>query len=1069
LFRRAVAAWLAGDRHGQLQADLEGRLVLEQQTRRYADVLLVDPQARILLSATEDPDPVGPATAQVVQAALAGSSPVLGDFYRCPLGRIHLDAAASIPDDQGQPLAVVVLRTDAHDYLYPLIGSWPTASRSAETLLIERDGEQVIYLNELRHQTGTALSLRFPLSRTELPAVQAVLGHEGICTGIDYRGVSVLADLSPIPGTPWFIVAKVDQDEILAEARYRAGVTMSVVTLAILLVGALTAWVYRQRQAQLYQGLYDASRARHQAEEEFRATLYSIGDAVITTDTQGYVRHLNRVAETLTGWPESEARGRPLPEVFHIVHEQTRAAVESPVTQVLRDGTVVGLANHTLLVARDGREYPIADSGAPILDPHGQVAGVVLTFRDQTEERQAAAEVRRQKDLLATVVNSLPDYIYAKDRDSRFILANQALARDLGCSSPEELSGRTDRDYFPTTMAAGFLADEEGVLRTGEALVNREEEVQTLGGGTRHILSTKIPLRDGSGAVTGLVGVGRDITQLRQTEKLQWALHRVRDAVLQMQAEVDWGKVAASVHAELRLLLDFVDCTVCQVDPAAPATVFYRGFPDGHSDILHYPSLFPAIQQALDTGQPVLRRTRGEMAQYGDGITKPAIHSVVDVPFTHGTLAINSTEEDAFGESALHLLEQFALILSEAHRRLEDLRQLAAKEAQLRQAQKMEAIGRLAGGVAHDFNNLLTVIQGNCQLLQRRLAPDDPRCAEIEEISFAGDRATGLVRQLLAFSRRQAWQPRVLDLNRLIADWDRMLGRVIGEEIEVRFELEPELPPVLTDPGQLEQVLMNLVVNARDAMPKSGRLTVKTASFSLPHPLAVAGGLEAPPGEYVLLVVSDTGIGMDAATQARLFEPFFTTKEPGKGTGLGLATVYGIVQQSKGFLQVDSTPGEGSTFRIYLPRSGGEAKPASTPEPALKPPGGDETILVVEDDASVRGLVTQVLQAAGYTVLDAANGLEALQILDQCQGPVQLVVTDVVMPRMTGPELVAQITVHHPDTRVLYLSGYAEHATLPAVASVPLLQKPFDTDDLARLVRQLLDQPRAAGFDSAVY
>ncbi|MEW6753884.1 MAG: PAS domain-containing protein [Candidatus Latescibacterota bacterium] len=1096
LFARGVAAWLADRRLAGLQSDLQGRLVLEQQHSVYADALLLDCDGHILLSAREEPDPVGPATVQAVDSAFAAGAAVLGDFYRCPHGRVHLDAVAPVVDALGRSLAAVVLRSNAEDFLYPLIGSWPTPSRSAETLLVRRDGADVFYLNDLRQQPGAALSLRIPLTRTDLPAVQAVLGREGVFEGVDYRGVAVLADLSPVPGATWYMVAKVDRSEILAEAHYRAGVVAGFALVSILLALALTAYAYRQRQADLYRRLYEAGEERHQAQEEFRATLYSIGDGVITTDTEGRVCRMNPVAERLTGWAEGEAQGLPLSQVFRIVNEETRAQVENPVQKVLRDGAVVGLANHALLLARDGAEHPVADSGAPIRSQGREVSGVVLTFRDQTQDRAAAAQVEQQKDLLATLVNRLPDYIYVKDRDSRFVLANEALAADLGCAGPEELVGRSDQDFFPPAMAAGFLADEQEVLRTGRPLINREERVQTAPGRTRFVLSSKVPLRDRSGAVTGLVGIGRDITRRKQDEQRQLALHRVRDQVLRMQSRVhwiqvaevlgrelralityedcginfidrqqrrveegDWEKVTASVHAELRPLLDFAVCSICRADAAAGFTVFYRPRDGKGGYVERHPRTYPAIQQALETGQPVYRRTRAEMERMEDGVVDPTIQSVVDVPFSQGTLAVNSTREEAFAPRDIDVLRQFAQVLSEAHQRSADLKLLASKEAQLRQAQKMEAVGRLAGGVAHDFNNLLTVINGNCQLLLRRLPSEDPRRSGVEQVYHAGERAAALVRQLLAFSRRQAWRPEVLDPNRLITDLSRMLGRLIGEDIELDLKLAPEVAAVQADRGQLEQALMNLVVNARDAMPTGGRLTLETANVRPDRGQLASHGLEAEPGPYVLLAVSDTGTGMDAQTQARLFEPFFTTKAPGKGTGLGLATVYGIVQHCQGYIWVYSELGQGSTFRIYLPQVQPGAGPRARSEEAVDASRGCETILVVEDDAPVRGLVVEVLQGRGYTVLQAQNGTAALQVLRQTGSTVQLLLTDVVMPGMTGAELAERVRCSHPAVRILYMSGYAEHAALPQdLQGMPLIQKPFAPDELTRQVRLALDR-----------
>jgi len=388
---------------------------------------------------------------------------------------------------------------------------------------------------------------------------------------------------------------------------------------------------------------------------------------------------------------------------------------------------------------------------------------------------------------------------------------------------------------------------------------------------------------------------------------------------------------------------------------------------------------------------------------------------------------------------------------------VQDITERKLLEEQLRQSQKMEAVGRLAGGIAHDFNNLLTAIIGYGELMLRRLAPADPLQRNVHEIRKAAERAASLTRQLLAFSRKQVLQPRVVILNAVAGEMEKMLRRLIGEDVQLVLELDEDLGRVKVDPGQMEQVVLNLALNARDAMPAGGRLLIRTSNAALDQPLRLER-FEVPAGRYVTLRVADTGVGMDARTRSHIFEPFFTTKEPGKGTGLGLATVYGIVKQSEGYVLVESLPGRGSTFDIYLPRVDAAADPTfeDADGDVL---GGSETVLLVEDEEAVRALAREILEDLGYTVIEAASPAAALDCAESLGRRIDLVLTDVVMPGMSGRQMLERLRLQHPGVRVLYMSGYTaesivHHGVLDP--GTPFLQKPFAPPSLARKVRDTL-------------
>jgi PAS domain S-box-containing protein len=389
-----------------------------------------------------------------------------------------------------------------------------------------------------------------------------------------------------------------------------------------------------------------------------------------------------------------------------------------------------------------------------------------------------------------------------------------------------------------------------------------------------------------------------------------------------------------------------------------------------------------------------------------------------------------------------------------------DIAERKRLESQLRKAQELEAIGRLSGGVAHDFNNILTAITGYSSILLRTLDRDDPKRGDVDEIKQAADRAAALTQQLLAFSRKQVMQPQVLDLNSIVANTEKMLQRLIGEDIELATILDPNLGRVKADPGRIEQVIMNLAVNARDAMPQGGKLTIESTNAVLDDAYALRH-VDVKPGRYAMLAVSDSGFGMDEETQSHLFEPFFTTKEDGKGTGLGLPTVYGIVKQSNGHIWVYSELGRGTTFKIYLPRTDEAAEPIRREPTDDEPTRGSETILLVEDEAVVRGLATRTLTESGYHVLQAANGEEATRACLRRGGPIQLLLTDVVLPGgMSGRDIADRVATLSPETKVLYMSGYTDDSIVhhgvmePGIA---FIGKPFTPTALLHKVRQVLD------------
>ncbi len=1126
-FRQALETWRAVPENLDLRADWRLRLKLEQEAHGYADVLLLDPEGRILLAANEDPEPVDATTRQAIAVAFANREPVLADFHRSPQGHIYLDTVAPIHDAAGAPLAVLVLRSAAASYLYPLIQTWPTPSRSAETLLVRREDDAIVYLNELRHQSGAALSLRFPLERG-LSGTQAALGQQGLFQGRDYRGVEVLADLRPVPDSPWFLVAKVDAGEVLAEARYRAGMIALFVLLAILLAGAVTAIAYRRRQTGLYRDLYQLERRRREGQEEYRTALYSIGDAVIVTDSEGRVRQMNPAAERLTGWLEVEAHGRPLEDVFRIIHEETRAVAASPVQRVLREGKVIELANQTSLVARDGTERPIADSGAPIHAESGALIGVVLVFRDRTEERAAREEIRRNEARLRSLASilqypatSLQDfldyalneaiqltdskigYLYRYYEDRREFVLNswsREVMRECSIIDPQ-----TCYELDKTGLWG------EAVRQRRPILVNDFTAAHPLKKGypeghAKLLKYLTVPVFSG-GKIVGVVGVANKETDYQETDILQLTLlmEAVWKVVEQRQAEdkerqavrsyrmlSHCNKVIALARDESELMREICRIMVAEggwrlawvglaedgpdkrVRPVAQA-----GLENGYLEAIKVtwdesPTGRGPAGTAIRTGQPVVCQnllTDPNFAPWREAAIRRGYAAAVALPLRNetrvfGALLLYAAEPDAVAPPEVELLRRLADNLAYAFRVLrmkaageQALRKHDALEAQLHQAQKMEAVGRLAGGVAHDFNNMLAVISGHADLALERTAPDSPLRADLLEIQNAAGRSADLTRQLLAFARKQTIAPKVLDLNDTIAGMLKMLRRLIGEDIDLLWKPADSLWPVRMDPVQIDQILANLVVNARDAISGVGKITIETGRATFDEGYCETHA-DFIPGEYVLLAVSDNGCGMDKVTLAQLFDPFFTTKPLGRGTGLGLATVYGIVKQNQGFINVYSEPGQGTSFKIYLPRYAASepASARSMPAPAAVSTG-TETVLLVEDEEALLKLGKLLLERLGYTVLAASGPGEALQLAEAYPDAIHLLLTDVIMPEMSGRDLWERLRVLRPGLKCLFMSGYtanviAHHGVLEE--GVHFLQKPFPREVLASKLREVL-------------
>jgi len=1706
---RDVEQWLHNKTNNALKEQLKKHLAIPQKENGYESIFIASTAGDLLLSAGSALHIFDPVVSEKIRDAAKYDTIINSDFYYCKTeNTIHYDIIAPLRNEKNLTIAMLVLRINPYDYLYPFIQSWPTPSKSSQTLIIRKDGDSVIFLNELRFHAGSALSLKIPLTRKEVPAVQSVLGFEGIFEGKDYRGVEVLSDDRHVPGTTWSMVAKVDRSEIYSDL-YEQAIFISLFTVLLMLVcGIGVMWIYHYRQRNIYRTLW-------QTQEEFRTTLLSIGDAVIATDKRGRVQHLNYVAEQLTGWKEKDAKNKLLENVFHIVNEDTRVRIENPVELVLKEGHIVGLANHTLLISKEGRETPIADSGSPIRDDKNEIIGVVLVFRDQTKERasqkllqdsemryrrlfeaardgililnaetgviqdvnpfliemlgfshekfcgkmlwelgffkdidsnkanllelqekeyiryedlpmetsdgrkidvelvsnvylvdhhkiiqcnirditerkradevllknesrlrailnatpfpialidfqdnniefwsdsaltlfghtapttqewyqiaypdpsyrqelinrwklflenarlsgqtvntgeyritcrdgsvricelyatilldklvvtfnditerkRAEGEIlnlnrtyavlstinelivrennmgkllnevceiavqdgkfrmswigmldektgkvdpvasagvtdgylenlhitisdtpngrgptgiairegnivvcddiehddrmipwkeralalgygssaaipliindkaigvinfysgelnyfheeevhlleelavdvsfalktieieeqRRQMEekleheqhLITVLMESIPDHIYFKDKESRFIRINKSQAQIFGLRDPNEVIGKTDFDFFLEEHAQKAFQDEQAIIKTGKSIIDVEEKETWRNGSITWVSTTKIPLRNSQGQIIGTLGVSRDITErkradvaLRQAEaQYRLLADHIKDTVWLMDMNLKTTYISPSVEklrgytlkeleqlpldqqlapASFQLAMDAFSEEMLKVmaDPAyfilrvlelefyrkdgttywsenrfslirdengSPLSIMGEGkditerkraeealrqseknlsnamkiallstweydivsdrftFNDQFYSIMHttvekeggytmsyalYAQKFIhaddraivglEIQKALETADPDyhmqldhrIKRSDGEIdfisvnihvmkdangrtvGMYGvnQDITErkrteealmkneallrtavenlPLIFYMIDqngnfkLSIGAGLKRLGLKPNQVVDQSVYEVYKEYPEIVVSINKSLEgesvtfesnvagnafvnyftpltilkgtsegivgvamDVTEQKILQKELLQSQKMESVGTLAGGIAHDFNNILGIILAYSSMLERA-AGDKKKISEYSSvISQAVNRGAGLVRQILTFARKTDVTLVPMSFIDLLHELISMLRQTFPKVITFTEIVDTEIQVINADRTQIHQVLLNLCVNARDAMPNGGSITFKAEKQTKAH--VQERFPAADQDSYIIISVIDTGTGMNEATRRRIFDPFYTTKEQGKGTGLGLAVVYGVVQSHHGFIDVESEVGRGTTFRLYFPIPPTSEHVSDIPSNIESfSTGGIETILLVEDEEALIEMVRLLLESKGYNVFTAQDGKKAVEMFKQHKNEIDIVLTDMGLPGMTGVDEFKILKEIAPNVKVIFASGFFEpviKSDLYIAGAKGFIQKPYSPGEILQKIREVLD------------
>jgi PAS domain S-box-containing protein len=744
-------------------------------------------------------------------------------------------------------------------------------------------------------------------------------------------------------------------------------------------------------------------QAQERAEAErdlLRAIIEQSSDGIIVVDAGGELTIFNRVAAEQHGasgrglqarrWAELVGLfaldGQPLP--FDQLPLQ-RALVE----RVISEG-------RWRVTRPDGVTRIVSGTAAPITRPDGKGGGAIMVTRDETDRLALEAQVDTIGAQLRAIVENSPHALYLKDLEGRHLWISPGYERSTGRAIGSS-AGKTAREMFPSEMAAQIEESDRRIIAM-RAPVTCEETLPEHDG-LHTYLTAKFPVLDADGALIAIGGLSTDITEIKQAQE------RLRQSEERFTRYFQVSPIPAAISA--------LDGRILDVNPAGER---FAGLP--RSELVG------------KQGASLQLWLRPEDRQ-----------RVVEILMREGRVRDHEAIVETPGGGRRHILLSVEKMEIDGEVRtlsmLHDVTDHAQLQAELRQSQKMEAVGRLAGGVAHDFNNLLTALSGYNSLLLAALPADDSRRGFAERVSQAAERASALTHQLLAFSRKQPVAIEDLDLNEVIRSTTEMLRRLIGEDVELVSELAPRLDPVLADRAQIEQVIMNLVVNARDAMPHGGRITLTTANTHSGH------------GDFVRFTARDTGVGIDQQALSRLFEPFYTTKGPGKGTGLGLATVYGIVKQAGGHVRVESEPGHGALFEVLLPRSASTAAAVAATAKPTEFPRGRGTILLVEDDESVRDFVGFVLRQQGYQVLEAEHGPRALEIARAHAGEIDLLISDVVMPHLGGFELAEALHRVRPALRVLLISGYPGDR-VPGDAE--FLAKPFSRETLLERVGQLI-------------
>jgi PAS domain S-box-containing protein len=909
-------------------------------------------------------------------------------------------------------LGSLLLRIDPWRFLYPLIQSWPVISKTSETLILRRERDEVVYLNELRHQKKKNIALRKSINEKKLPAAIAACGYEGVVEGIDYRQVEVVAAVRQISNSPWYMVAKTDVDEVLAEnMRIAIGVT-SVTALILLLLASGMRMIWKEQEVKQYQVLLESQQERQALIQHFDYLMRYANDVIFLSNEEQHIIEANERAEHTYGYSHEELLNLYITDIWQT---KTPSELNERLKSMMTPG---GALYETYHRRKDGSVFPVEISGRTIT-----IAGktyVQEIIRDITERKEAEKALREREKQLLLVTDNFPGLVSTVDKDLRYRFASAGYERIFGILSIDVV-GLTMREVLGNET---FKQVEPYIKQTlaGEQ-VTFVNPIKTPIGEVSYELTTYIPDTDAKGKVQGMFIFAIDINERIEMED---ALRRAEENFRRSLDDSPLGVRIVSSAGETLY--------------ANQAILDIYGY-DNHEELKRTPIKERYTPESY--GEFKKRKEQRDRGEFG-----PSEYEISIVRKNGEVRHVQVFRKEIFWNGA----KQFQVIY-------QDVTQRKMLEEPLRRMQKLEGLGTLAGGIAHDFNNILGIILGYVSRINIVKNDSEKLQHSIEIITKAVERGTTLVRQILTFARKTETEFRWLNVNNVAKEVMGMIMETFPKTIVYSQNLE-KIPSIYADHSQLHQALLNLCVNARDAMQSGGVLTISTSmptgsSVRNRHPDAVAES-------YICIEVVDTGAGMAAEVRNRIFEPFFTTKEKGKGTGLGLAVVFGIVQTHHGFVDVESELGKGATFRLYLPVSHDieHLEEAAKRETIEEIPGGTETLLIVEDETALNENLNAVLTGKGYTVLSAFDGLTAVKIYTERQKEIALVLTDLGLPKMTGMEEFKRIRQLNPTVRIIVATGYLDpemRSELLKAGVQKFIYKPYNPKEVLKVVREVLD------------